>query len=88
MHLYGLAHVVHPVNPIPAHCPQRAAVQPEGAAEEVVVATVLVVLVLALLVVLVVLAVLAVLVVVEPVKPNHSISAAPLMGMLWVTPAP
>ena len=86
--MYGLAHVVHPVNPIPAHCPQRAAVQPEGAAEVVVVATVLVVLVLALLVVLGVLVVLVVLVVVEPVMPNQSISASPFMGMLWVTPAP
>ena len=79
---------MHPVHPIPAHCPQRAEVQPPPLAVEVAAAE-LVVVVERVTVVLVAAALVLVLVVVLlPEIPNQAMSFSPLMGMLWVMPAP
>lgn len=80
---------MHPDQPMPPHCPQRWEVQPEAVVVVVVLAEDVFVLVEEVVLVLLVVALLVVVVVVEPpVMPNHSISAAPLMGMSWVMPAP
>ena len=79
---------MHPVQPIPAHWPQRAEVQPPPEAVEVAAAE-LVVVAERVTVVLVVAAALVVEVVeLLPEMPNQAMSFSPLMGMLWVIPAP
>jgi len=83
VHLYGLAHAAHPVNPFPPHCAHRAAVHPPGAAVVLVVGTVEV-----LLLVVVVGAAVELDEVVPgcwPVIPNQARSIAPITGTLCPT---
>ena len=75
---------MHPENPLPLHCPQRGEAQPVGSGVGTLLVVDDAVLVGPGATVLLVVGMVEP----PPVMPNHSMSRAPLTGMLWVTPVP